>query len=210
MTNHAEQSPSSQKRRRGLLLLILLTVLIAATAAAIVLLPRLRTPVDSDTTQEAGEDIPLPEIGLSIGLRAPDFTLDDLEGNPVTLSDHYGSPIILDFWASWCGPCQVTFPALYEIWEALADEGAVLIGVSLDRRLSDAVRYVSGGNYDGMISLWESLSAASDVADAYDVGGIPHTLILDVNGVILFKGHPAYLDLATVRELLDPASRPAD
>ena len=64
---------------------------------------------------------------------APDFTLPDLEGNSLTLSDFKGKVIILNFWATWCSPCRKEIPDFIELYENYKDEGLLIIGVNLDR-----------------------------------------------------------------------------
>jgi len=64
--------------------------------------------------------------------RAPDFTLTDLEGQKVTMSDYEGKIIILDFWATWCGPCKMEIPSFIKLQEDYKDD-VVVLGVSLDQ-----------------------------------------------------------------------------
>jgi thiol-disulfide isomerase/thioredoxin len=63
----------------------------------------------------------------------PDFALQDLEGNVVRLSDYAGQTVLINFWATWCGPCKIELPDLVDIQKDLGDKNFVVIGVSLDR-----------------------------------------------------------------------------
>lgn len=63
---------------------------------------------------------------------APDFTLTDMEGNPFTLSDHRGSVVVLNIWATWCPPCREEIPDFMELQEEMGDEGVLFLGVSID------------------------------------------------------------------------------
>jgi peroxiredoxin len=75
--------------------------------------------------------------------RAPDFTLEDLSGNKVSLNQYLGNIVILDFWATNCKPCQRSIPELVEIQDKYRDQGLVIIGISLDHPSRVNNRYLS-------------------------------------------------------------------
>jgi len=129
-------------------------------------------------------------IGTGVGEAAPQFTLPDRDGNPVSLTDFYGNVILLDFWASYCAPCLVGLPRLYEIERKYADHGLVLVPISVDRteaRMSDALADMGVSN---RLNLWGSREASQEVKALLNVRGIPHTFLIDRNGVIRFSGDP--------------------
>ena len=132
-------------------------------------------------------------VGTRPGYRAPALSLRSLDGRPVSLSEFAGQVVILDFWASWCGPCRVSMPTLDSLWKEVRDQGVVLIGVSLDRSASDASNYLTSQGFEEMIALWESATASRAAALSYGVSGIPRTFIIDREGIIRFAGHPATL-----------------
>jgi len=145
------------------------------------------------------ESIP---VGTSVGERAPDFTLRSLDGEPVTLSAFRGKVVILDFWASWCYPCRISMPALHALWEKYRNQGVVLLGVSLDRSESAAEGYLKANGYTVLTALWESIYASQAVAQKYGVSGIPHTFVIDRDGIIRFSGHPTQLTASLIESLL--------
>jgi peroxiredoxin len=108
---------------------------------------------------------------------APDFALKGIDGHNLRLSEYRGEPVVLHFWASWCGPCRESAVALDRL--ALA-EGAAVVGVSLD------------GSVDRAASVASSLRLTSPtlvdvdqaVARTYDVDKLPLTLLLDRDGAV--------------------------
>ena len=111
-----------------------------------------------------------------------DFTLNDLEGRPVTLSDHKGKVILLDLWATWCGPCKVEIPWFIEFQQRYADQGFTVLGISLDEAGWKAVQpYMQEVkvNYPMMIGNGE-------VAGLFGgIRSLPTTLLVDRAGRIV-------------------------
>ncbi len=75
---------------------------------------------------------PAASAEATTGSRATDFTLRDVEGRDVRLSDYAGKVVLIDFWATWCVPCEAAIPHLQEMYEAHKDEGFVILGVAMD------------------------------------------------------------------------------
>ena len=121
------------------------------------------------------------------GAKAPDFTLNDLEGNPVTMSTVKGKIKIIDFWASWCGPCRLNNPALKEIYADFHDKGLEIIGVSLDDEKEDWAFAVEKDGL-GWINVSSLKGWDCEVARLYNVKGIPALYVLDENNNIIATG----------------------
>ena len=121
------------------------------------------------------------------GAKAPDFTLNDVNGNPVTMSTVKGKIKIVDFWASWCGPCRLNNPELKRIYEEFHDKGLEVIGVSLDEEKEDWELAIEK---DGL--SWVNVSSLKgwecEVARLYNVKGVPALFILDENNNIIATG----------------------
>ncbi|HEX2978796.1 MAG TPA: redoxin domain-containing protein [Anaerolineaceae bacterium] len=117
------------------------------------------------------------EVDLKIGQPVPDFTLEDLEGNSVTLSQYRGRSVILNFWATWCVPCKNEMPLLEEQSREYADE-LVVLGVNAreGRELASAFVDEIG------VSFPILLEQAGNVIGAYQVRGYPTTFFIDPDG----------------------------
>jgi thiol-disulfide isomerase/thioredoxin len=114
---------------------------------------------------------------------APDFTLKTLEGQEITLSELKGKVVLLDFWATWCGPCRESIPHLVQLHKANKDKGFEVIGMSVDKGEADVVR-----NFVKSMDIPYSIIITPDeVARNYGVAGIPTTIFIDKEGMIQDK-----------------------
>lgn len=120
------------------------------------------------------------------GKQAPDFTLNDPQGKPVKLSDHKGKYLLIDFWASWCGPCRRENPNLVKAWQKYKDKGFDVFGVSLDRKKENWVKAIK----DDQLT-WTQVSDLkfwnSEAAKLYGVRAIPSNILLSPDGTIIAK-----------------------
>lgn len=197
-----EGRETAERDRRRFFLFV--GIVIAGGIAVGILLATLpRTSSQPEASFAAPSDELVIPIGPRVGQRAPDFTLLSLDGEFVTLSEFRDRVVILDFWASWCGPCKDTFPVLHEQWQSVAERGVDLIGISLDRTKANALAYLSESGFTDLIALWESRSASSAVAARYSVLGIPRTFVIDRAGIVRFSGHPSRLTTAALQRIVD-------
>lgn len=121
------------------------------------------------------------------GAKAPDFTLEDINGNQVTMSAVKGKIKIIDFWASWCGPCRMNNPALRKLYDEFHGKGLEIIGVSLDNKKANWQMAVEKDAL-GWINVSSLKGWKCDVAKAYNVTGIPALFVLDENNNIIATG----------------------
>lgn len=124
----------------------------------------------------------------SIGSMAPEFTQNDPEGKPVKLSDFRGKYLLIDFWASWCGPCRAENPNVVKAYAKYHEKGFNILGVSLDN--SDGKeKWINAIQKDGL--TWTHVSDLkywnNEVAKMYGVNYVPFNLLLNPSGIIIAK-----------------------
>ena len=116
-----------------------------------------------------------------VGRTAPDFTLPQLDGPPVTLSKLRGQIVIINFWASWCAECQVEQAVLDQTWQRFQDAGVIMVGVDFEDETGAARSYVSTA--DVTYPIVED--ADSSTALAYGLRGVPETFVVNQSGRIV-------------------------
>ncbi len=123
-----------------------------------------------------------------IGKTALDFTQPDTAGKPVSLKDFRGKYVLLDFWASWCGPCREENPNVVAAFNKYKDKNFTILSVSLDQPTGKE-KWLNAIHKDGL--TWTHVSDlkfwSNAVAKEYDIEGIPANFLLDPNGIIIAK-----------------------
>ena len=115
---------------------------------------------------------------------APDFTVYDLEGNPVKLSDFQGKPVMLNFWASWCGPCKMEMPDLEKAYQEYGDQIQFML-VDLTDGSQETVEKASAFIKEQGYTFPVFYDTAMEGAYAYGVSGIPVTYFINAEGVFV-------------------------
>jgi len=122
------------------------------------------------------------EKKFSPGL-APDFTLKTIDGQEITLSKLKGKVVLLDFWATWCGPCRESIPHLIQLYKTYRENGFEMIGISLDKGDAAVVR-----NFAKSMDIpYPIVIATEEMARDYRVTSIPTTFFIDKEGKIREK-----------------------
>ncbi len=116
-------------------------------------------------------------------IETADFTLPTLDGGNISLGDFKGKVIILDFWATWCGPCRIEMPGFVELQKEYREKGVQIIGVSFDR---GNIKKVIGFREDYNIN-YPILMDDGSVARKYGVSAIPTTYVIDREGNLFKK-----------------------
>ena len=122
-------------------------------------------------------------LKLQPGQPAPEFTLDDLDGQPVSLSQFKGQVVVLDFWASWCVPCIADLPYLREAKKKMDGWPVVFLNISLDADADDWREAIDEHKIEGVHVRTDGFS--TDVAKSYQVMGIPSYYLVDPQGLIV-------------------------
>lgn len=132
---------------------------------------------------------------------APDFTLTGLDRETYTLSDFRGSPVVLNFFATWCGPCQMEVPYLQSIYAdpAWQEAGITLMAVNLREPAELVGQFM---DYFGL-TFPALLDTDASVSRAYNVSGIPVTFFIDENGIIRSKKTGAFTGMEELESLLE-------
>lgn len=132
----------------------------------------------------AAQDNGSQNSNISVGKMAPDFTLPDVDGKPFSLSSLRGKYVLLDFWASWCGPCRQENPNVVSNYKQFENKNFTVLGVSLDQ---DKKAWLKAIKDDGLI--WKQVSDLkywnSEAATLYHVEAIPFNVLIDPQGKII-------------------------
>jgi peroxiredoxin len=135
--------------------------------------------------------------GITEGRLARDFTLEDLAGDEVSLSDYAGSLVLINFWAAWCAPCKAEIPDLEAAYREHRNAGFVILGIEVEDSRRTVERFVTETDMTYPVLLDEH----GQVKQAYRVSGLPMSLLVDREGVIRVR-HVGYLSAGKLAEYL--------
>ncbi|WP_316571301.1 redoxin domain-containing protein [Neobacillus sp. YIM B06451] len=134
-----------------------------------------------DKKEEPTESEEAVAQGVKEGAKAPDFELKTLTGETVKLSSLKGKKVMLNFWATWCGPCKAEMPAMEQLYKE-ADDNVAILGVNIDPQLD-----VKGFVLENGITFPILLDEKDEVNTTYQIISIPTTFFIDSNGIIQDK-----------------------
>jgi thiol-disulfide isomerase/thioredoxin len=139
--------------------------------------------LDNIKQQEAAKKI---QRGLVEGAKFPDFEEKDLDGKPLSISGFKGKVVLIDFWATWCGPCVAELPNVIKAYEKHHDKGFEIIGVSLDQDEQKLKSYTKDKNMTWQ-QYFDGKGWGNKLAQKYGIQSIPATFLLDGEGKIIAR-----------------------
>ena len=139
---------------------------------------------------------------LKVGADAPDFTLVDSNGEKYRLSDYKGQGVFLNFWGTWCPPCEKEMPAMDRQYQVYKDQGVQTIAVNIAQTNLEVQSFVD--KYQ--LSFPVPIDKTKAVRDAYNVTNLPATVLVDPDGKVvkIITGEMTEADIASFMELVKP------
>jgi thiol-disulfide isomerase/thioredoxin len=136
--------------------------------------------VDAPKEEEEEGSQRAPQLAFKVGDKAPAFQLTSLAGPEVTLDSLKGKVVLLDFWATWCGPCKQIMPVIQKLSEEFKDKDVAIFGVNTWEKKDDAAKkYMESKKY-----TYGCLLAGEDLTKTYGITGIPTLIIINKDGTI--------------------------
>ena len=139
-----------------------------------------------------------PTVNLAVGAVAPDFRTTTPSGEEIRLSDFRGKVVLLNFWATWCGPCRIEMPLFQNLYARYGEEGITIVAVNNRETAQQIVGFTDQLGITFPLALDES----GTIQDLYNVSGYPITYIIDADGVIMER-HFGVFSPRNINALLD-------
>ncbi len=149
---------------------------------------------------DAGAEMSQPELKFKVGDAAPEFTLKSIAGEEVSLASLKGKVVLLDFWATWCGPCKAAMPEMQKIADDYKDKGVAVYGINVWEKKEDAAKkYIESKGF-----TYPTLLSGDDLAKQYGITGIPTLVVIGKDGKIT-KTEVGFGGAEALRKAIDEA-----
>jgi len=182
-----------------LLWILIPAIIVLISAVAIIELithPGVPSTIPPSATNAQIEDV---KVGTRIGYAAPDFTLPTTDNNEFKLSDYRGKNVILNFWATWCGPCRYEVPAFKAFSEKYQEKDVVIIAVNTQDLPYSAASYATANGMHFIIPL----DPRGDASALYNIRGMPTTFFINGKGIITSIKVGPFISLEEIEDRLD-------
>jgi peroxiredoxin len=124
-----------------------------------------------------------PSNGVEVGLPAPAFNLESLDGGQVALSDHLGEVVVVNFWATWCPPCRAEMPGIEQVYQAHQADGVVVLAINGQEEPALVKSFIDEKGFTFPVLL----DSGAEALRAYNARSFPMTVIVDRDGVVRYK-----------------------
>ena len=175
-----KNNPAMDARRvkAGGMVLVGAGLLILGVLAGILLLTN---EANANRSQPDNETAQLPSVvPAQVNFPAPDLSLNDVEGNPVSLADYRGRVVLVNNWATWCPPCKAEMPALQAYYEDHQDQGFVLVAIEAGEPADEVAQFAS--DYGLTFPVW--LDPDSAALEAFNNFTLPSSYVIDAQGTV--------------------------
>ncbi|MTI67669.1 MAG: redoxin domain-containing protein [Firmicutes bacterium] len=135
---------------------------------------------------------------IKVGKKAPDFTLENLQGEKVSLSDYEGKIVMLNFWATWCGHCDKEMPDFEKLYNENKEKDFVILAVNARESIETVKEYINKGGYTFPVLLDKS----GEINRKYLIGGLPTTYFISKDGILL-GGVPGRMSYPQMKDILN-------
>lgn len=190
------------KKSKTILLFVAFALFIVIAVFAYDTLSKKISPQSNiNITQNEGEVTPNSQNEEKEKIEAPDFTVLDIDGNPVKLSDLFGKPIVLNFWASWCSPCKSEMPEFNEVYKDLGEDITFVMVNLVDGQRETketGTQYITEQGFSFPVYF----DTEQEAANAYGIRSIPTTVFIDKDGYIV-TGAQGTIDAETLKKGID-------
>ncbi|MTI69362.1 MAG: redoxin domain-containing protein [Firmicutes bacterium] len=152
----------------------------------------------NEDTKKENKDKETDDVEIKVGKKAPDFTLENLQGEKVSLSDYEGKIVMLNFWATWCGYCDKEMPDFEKLYNENKDKDFVILAVNARESKETVKEYINKGGYTFPVLLDKS----GKINRKYLIGGLPTTYFISKDGILL-GGVPGMMSYPQMKDILN-------